>query len=281
MARLEGIEVRHGKACPSRAGSRCNCRPSYQASVWSAREQTRIRKTFASAAEARAWRADAQTAIRRGTMRAPSSLTLREAVGAWLTGATDGSIRNRSGDRYKPSAVRGYETSLRLRLLPALGGAKLSEIHRADIQDFVDRLLAREVDASTIRNTLMPLRAIYRRAVARGDIAINPTSGIELPAVRGRRDRIVAATAAADLIAALKPRDRALWATALYAGLRRGELEALRWDDVDLAVGILRVERAWDRHAGVIEPKSRAGRRSVPIAAVLRDHLVEHKQQAA
>src|SRR4051794_23699786 len=99
MARLEGIEVRHGKACPSRAGSRCNCRPSYQASVWSAREQTRIRKTFASAVEARAWRAEAQTAIRRGTMRAPSSLSLREAAGAWLAGAVDGSIRNRSGDR--------------------------------------------------------------------------------------------------------------------------------------------------------------------------------------
>ena len=78
----------------------------------------------------------------------------------------------------------------------------------------------------------------------------------------------------------MQPRDRALWATALYAGLRRGELQALRWDDVDLAVGILRVERAWDRNAGVIDPKSRAGRRSVPIAAVLRDHLLEHKQQA-
>jgi len=113
-------------------------------------------------------------------MRAPVSLTLREAAGAWLSGATDGSIRNRSGDRYKPSAVRGYETSLRLRVLPVLGGTKLSEIHRADVQDFVDRLLSRDVDASTIRNTLMPLRAIYRRAVARGDVAVNPTSGIEL-----------------------------------------------------------------------------------------------------
>jgi integrase len=281
MARLAGIEVRHGKACASRAGSRCNCKPSYQASVWSARDAIRIRKTFLSAAEARAWRAEAQTAIRRGTMRAPSSLTLREAADTWLAGAVDGSIRNRSGDRYKPSAVRGYETSLRLRVLPVLGGAKLSEIHRADVQDLVDRLLAREIDASTIRNTLMPLRAIYRRAVARGDIAVNPTSGIELPAVRGRRDRIVAASAAADLIAALQPRDRAVWATALYAGLRRGELQALRWDDVDLAAGILQVERAWDRHAGVIDPKSSAGRRSVPIAAALRDHLVEHRQQSA
>src|SRR3954454_20010604 len=100
MARLAGIEVRHRRGCASRAGGRCNCKPTYQASVWSNREGARIRKTFASAAEARAWRADSQTAIRRGTMRAPSALTMREAADAWLAGATDGSIRNRSGDRY-------------------------------------------------------------------------------------------------------------------------------------------------------------------------------------
>jgi integrase len=281
MAQLSGIEVRHGKGCGSRASGRCNCRPTYQASVWSAREAKRIRKTFPTLAAARAWRSEAQTAVRRGTLRAPSAMTLREAADAWLTGARDGSIRNRSGDRYKPSAVRGYEASLRLRLLPALGGARLSELRRADVQDLVDTMMAREMDASTIRNTLMPLRAICRRAVARGDIAINPTSSIELPAVRGRRERIVAPPDAAALIAALPARDRALWATALYAGLRRGELQALRWTDVDLATGVIRVERSWDRLEGVIEPKSRAGRRSVPIAAVLRDHLVAHEQQTA
>ena len=134
------------------------------------------------------------------------------------------------------------------------------------MQDFADRLLARGDDASTIRNTLMPLRAIFRRAVARGDVAVNPTTGLELPAVRGRRDRIVSPEQAAKLLDALPERDRALWATALYGGLRRGELQALRWEDVDLAKGVIRVERAWDVREGQIEPKSRAGRRTVPIA---------------
>ncbi len=243
------------------------------------RDQRRIKKSFPTLAAAKAWRAEAQTAIRRGTMRAPSQVTLREAAQAWLVGVGAGSIRNRSGDRYKPSVLRSYEIALRLRLLPELGGRRLSDIRR-DVQDFADRLLAGGEDASTIRNTLMPLRAIFRRAVARGDVAVNPTTGLELPAVRGRRDRIVAPEQAAKLLDGLPEGDRALWATALYGGLRRGELQALRWDDVDLAKGVIRVERAWDVREGQIEPKSRAGRRSVPIAVVLRDYLVEHKQRA-
>jgi integrase len=165
------------------------------------------------------------------------------------------------------------------RVLPELGGRKLSDIRRSDLQDFADRLLAKGVDASTIRNTLMPLRAIFRRAVARGDVGVNPTSGLELPAVRGRRDRIASPEEASRLVEALPERDRTLWATALYGGLRRGELQALRWDDVDLANGVIRIERAWDVREGAIEPKSRAGRRTVPLAAVLRDQLVEHKQR--
>ncbi|MGZ4380862.1 MAG: tyrosine-type recombinase/integrase [Gaiellaceae bacterium] len=281
MATHVGITMRHLKECKSHSDGRCNCRPTYQASVWSKRDQRRIKKSFATLAEAKAWRAETQTAVRRGTMRAPSQLTLREASTSWLEGVRAGTIRNRSGDRYKPSVIRGYETSLRKRLLPELGGKRISDIHRADVQGLVDRMLGKQIDPSTIRNSLMPLRAIFRRAVARGEVAVNPTSGLELPAIRGRRDRIVAPDQGAKLIEALAPRDRALWATALYAGLRRGELQALRWDDVDLAKGVIRVELAWDVREGEIEPKSHAGRRTVPIAAALRDYLVEHKQQAS
>ena len=161
--------------------------------------------------------------------------------------------------------------------MPDLGGARLSEIRRVDVQDLVDRLQAQGLDASTIRNTVAPLRAIYRRAFTRSEVAVNPTVGLELPAVRGKRDRVASPGEAAKLLAALPERDRALWATAMYAGLRLGELQGLRWDDVDLASGVIRVERAWDTKEGPIAPKSKAGRRKVPITAILRDFLDEHR----
>ena len=63
-----------------REGGKCNCGPTYQANAWSARDERRLRKTFPTLATARAWRAEAQTAIRRGTMRAPAATTVRETA---------------------------------------------------------------------------------------------------------------------------------------------------------------------------------------------------------
>src|SRR5947209_18621065 len=123
-----GIAVRHRKRCAAREGGRCSCQPSYQAQVWSPRDGTPIRKTFPTLAAAKAWRADAQGAVRRGTMQTPSQTTLREAAEAWLEGARSGVIRNRSGDPYKPSAVRGYAASLRRYVLPEFGARRLSAI---------------------------------------------------------------------------------------------------------------------------------------------------------
>jgi len=246
--------------------------------VWSAREKKRIRKHFATLAAARSWRADAQVALRRRTMRAPSATTVRQAAAEWLQGARAGLVRNRSGDRYKPSVIRSYEQVLRLHVLPDLGALRLSDVSRLDVQGLADRMLAQGRSPSTIRNALMPLRVIFRRAISRGEIAVNPTTALELPAVRGHRDRIVSAEAATELLAVLRPADRALWGTALYAGLRRGELMALLWERVDLASGLIRVEASYDPTAReMVEPKSRAGKRTVPMPAALRDLLVEHR----
>jgi integrase len=195
----------------------------------------------------------------------------------WLTGAREGTVRNRSGDRFKPSVLRGYEQGLRLHVLPDLGAQKLSRIATTDLQALVDRLQAADKQPATIRNAILPLRAIYRRACAREGLAVNPTSGLELPAVRGRRDRIASPAEAAKLLAALPEQDRAIWATAMYAGLRLGELRALRHDHVDVRGGLIRVEASWDPREGLIEPKSRAGKRNVPIPGGLSAHLARHR----
>jgi integrase len=274
-----GIVVKHRKGCRSEHDGRCNCDPRYQASVWSARDKRRLRREFPTLGAAKAWRQDALVALRKGTMRATTPKTLREVADAWLEGARSGAIRNRSGDRYKSSAIRGYEQALRARVLPDLGGTKLAQLTRADVQALADRLQAEGLDPSTIRNQVMPLRAIYRRAVSRGEVAVNPTTGLELPAVRGKRDRIASPTEAEALIAALPAGDRPLWATAMYAGLRLGELRALDWSNVDLAGGVIRVERSWDAREGAVAPKSTAGTRKVPVPAVLRDYLVEHRMR--
>jgi integrase len=98
-------------------------------------------------------------------------------------------------------------------------------------------------------------------------VAVNPTTGMQLPASRRGRDRIVDPAEAARLLAALPAAERALWATALYAGLRRGELMALRWQDVDLGRSEIRVERSWDQAAGPVEPKSEQSVRTLPLLA--------------
>ena len=269
----EGIRRRHSTHCPARTRehARCRCRAGWEASVYSPRDGKKIRKSHRTQAEARAWRSEALTAVRAGMLRTPQPTTIRQAAETLLDGIQNGQVRNRSGDLYKPSVHRSYQASLRNRILPELGALKLTDLQRRDVQRFADGLLAQGLDASTVRNHLMPLRVIYRRALEDGDVAVNPCTGIRLPAVRGRRDRIASPQHAAQLLEALPdPADKAAWALALYAGLRRGEIMALRWADIDTAAGTIQIERSWDtKTRAFVKPKSRAGHRRVPLAAAL------------
>jgi integrase len=281
-----GIVVKHRVGCASERGARCNCRRVYQAAVWSARDARRIRKHFDSLSEAKSWRAESYGKLRRRELRAPSAMTFGEAAALWLLGVRAGSIRTRSGYEYKPSTIRSYEQALRGSrdgpggLLAELGAIRLSELCVDDLQAYADGLLAAGAQPSTIHNQIMPVRAICRWR--RREVAVNPTVGLSLPAVRSGRVRIVSPAEAELLLAALADRDRALWATALYAGLRRGELMGLRWCDVDLARGVLEIAQAWDpKEHRMVAPKSAAGSRRVPIAAALRAFLAPLSLAAA
>jgi integrase len=151
----------------------------------------------------------------------------------------------------------------------------VQDIRRADLQDIVDTLMAEGLAESTIEATVIPLRAIFRRELERDRISVSPLAGLKVPRGRSRRERIADPAEAAALIAALPEGDRALWATAMYAGLRRGELRALRVDRIDLDANVIHVECGWDDLEGEQETKGR-NRRRVPIPTALRDELLPH-----
>src|SRR5438067_2381490 len=139
-----GIDPRHSRSCPAAKDkqAKCRCRPTYAVWVYSKRDAKKIYSTHATEAAAKAWRADSTTKVNRGTMAAPTCQTLREVAEAFIEGIEAGTILNRNGKPYKPSVRRGYATDLRKFVLDDLGGHRLSEIRRRDVQAFVDRLVS-------------------------------------------------------------------------------------------------------------------------------------------
>jgi hypothetical protein len=186
------IKKRHSGNCPARRGKRCGCNGGYRAEVYSPRDKKKIRKAFTHRADAQSWAAEVKRGIDLGTLRAPTKRTLDEAAAAWLAGAEAGTIRNRSGNRYKPATLRGYRQALEDHVLPLLGGRKMNAVTTADLQALVDRWSAEVQSPSTIRNSIKPLQAIYRRARAREGLAVNPTRDLELPAPSPKEVEIVA-----------------------------------------------------------------------------------------
>ena len=249
--------------------------------VWVARvsetvagRRIRESRTFPTATLARQWRRARISELERGIRLGGPIETVREALDAFVEGATSGTVRTRAGRAYKPSTLRGYEQAARDISHGPLGPARLAKVTRRDVQALVDEMHASGKDASTLRNTLKPLQAVFRRAIDDGLLAANPTHGLRLPAVEGKRERIATPDEAKKLLAVLEPGPaRLIWALAFYSGLRLGELRALRWDDIDTRSGLIRVERALDARGAAIDVKSRAGRRSVPIVALLQHEL--------
>jgi integrase len=276
-----GIRKKHSKPCGYWKGKGCNCKGGYEANVYSVADRKLITKTLPQWSEAVSWRAEAKRNIDRGKLRAPGKRTLQETAEAWLKRAEKGEIRSRTGDSYSPATLRGYRHQLTTRVLPQLGSKKLSAITTEDLQLLVDKFEAEGCSASSTHNIINPLRAIYRRACAREGLPLNPTRGLELPAERPKEVKVIGKAVAKRLLEELPPEDYPVWATALYAGLRYGELRALRWEAVRVNKerGTIRVTESWDPKEGKIRPKSRKSRRTVPISRRLCKVLLEHREQ--
>lgn len=167
-----------------------------------------------------------EPALERGTLKAPSRQTLEQAARDWVKAANAGVIRTRSGDRYKPGALRGYEQALEARILPRFGHLKTSALHRNAIQDLVDEMLAEGLAPSTVRNAILPLRTIYRRLLSSSEVGVNPTLGLSLPAIRERRERVARPGEARALLDAL-PTEVARHGQRLSMQVSDGESSAL------------------------------------------------------
>lgn len=278
-----GIRRRHARACPAIDSDDlgvCRCRPAYQAQAGPRRG--RQTKTHSTLAAARSWKRDVERAFEAGELSGDRAPRLRAAGDVWLEKAEAGIALARGDKPYRPSTLRGYRRAMEQHLYPALGDHRLDAISRGELNQLVQELQATGAAAQTVKNVVVPLRALYRDALDLGHVVGNPTVGVRVPAGSGRRMRFLSPGEIVPLLDALAAEDRALWATAIYAGLRRGELMALPWSEVDLAAGTITVRWSYDAPSGTMgQVKSAAGQdRKVPVIAALHDHLVEHRQRA-
>jgi integrase len=274
------IETRHRDHCRSHGGGRCNCRPSYRARVvdpvsgrrhWS--------KTMHDPIAAERWLADALRALDAGVSPGrPNKTTVAEHIHDLLERMRDGRALDRSGGRYRPSTIRSYEIAAERYVKPKLGHMRIDAVRRRDVQDLVDELRVRGLAPSTVHNKLDVLRVVFRHALRREEVAADPCTNLDLPSVRSKPKRVADPARAEALLDALPEAERALWTTLFYAGLRVGEARALRWSDVDFDADELRVERGWDDIEGEMDdPKTEAGRRTIPLSGRLRAELRRHK----
>jgi integrase len=229
----------------------------------------------ASLAAARSWRIDAMARIEAGTLSAADGPTVEDAAASFIEEIRSGTFLQRNGHPYKPSVVRNYERDLNKRVVPEFGPKRLARLQRPELQRWADSLTPGR-SPSTVRNIVASLRALIAFGELRGWIYVNPCRGLRLPTGEGKRDRIASAAEAAELIAAMRPIDRAALGCAVYAGLRLGELLALDVAAVDLEGSWLYVHRSWDSGAKEFVAVKNRKPRKVPIIDRLRSLLTEH-----
>lgn len=253
----------------------------WQASVGGGPGKPRRRKNFERRGDALKWRAKKQAELDHQASGSGENPTVAEAAEGFIAAIQNGYGRSKRRDPYKPSTVRDYTFALERHVLPELGAKRLVQLTRRDVQRFADRLHQQGFSPSRVAGVVMPLRVVCDRAVDDEVIAANPCSGVKLPRVKQKSREPLSKEQVLALIERLPAlHDRALWATAFFAGLRCGELQALRWPEVDLAERRIKVIHGWDaKERLLIAPKSDSGIRRVPIMAELLALLSEWRRE--
>lgn len=230
-------------------------------------------KTFSTRKEASAFLAEITASLNRGTYISPAAGKTKFGTYAvtWLDA--------RNNER---TTIARDRSIMYTHVLPRWETTALGRIDHSAVQAWVTELSARLAPA-TVARCLQLTSGVFKAAIRDRLIPINPCEGVKLPAQR-RSDssmRVLTHDQFAALLAVLPGRHQALVALGAGTGLRWGELVGLRLDAIDLDRATLHVIRTLTEVAGNVQvkpyPKSRAGRRVVPIPGFalveLRRHL--------
>jgi integrase len=209
--------------------------------------------------------------VRRGTLPGlvRTGATFADAAAEWLRYVEQDRAR-------KPSTIAGYRSIVRALLLPAFGDQRLEDITTGMIEAWLSAL---DRAASTRAKALVLLHGIFKRARKVYGLPLNPVADVEKPTQRSTGDiEVFSPDEVMALVrAASSEQDAALFLTAAFTGLRRGELLALRWRDVDFAAQAVRVRATFS--AGHLTPPKSDKVCSVPLAPQVANALARLAQR--
>ncbi len=187
----------------------------------------------------------------------------------------------------RPSSRARDDSYLRNHVLPRFGHLRLEAITPLDVRAWVAELASQGLAPATVQKAYQTLAKVLRAAVDADLLSVTPCRRIPLPKVEQEEMRFLAPREVAGLTLAMPSRYQALVLFAAYCGLRLSELAGLRRSALDLTRGRVRVSENAVEVRGTVEwgvPKTRAGRRTVPmpafVAAALERHLVDHVDRA-
>lgn len=245
-------------------------------------KRQQLTRTFDKLKDARAELSRVRHQTDQGTYVKPSKVTVNDYLDEYLIGATRGrreSTKANYRDAFKPVRER-------------LGERPLQSVTKADIERLVDWMLTSGrkrggaagtgVGARTVRLTLGRLKAAFEMAVNEGHLVRNVVRLVAPPEYTPEeRDTWSETEVREFLTAATADRLHVAWRLSLY-GLRRGEVLGPRWADIDLKAKTLTVNQARviaDLKVRVEEPKSRNGKRTLPLDGQLVSALTELRKR--
>jgi len=212
------------------------------------------------------------TAVDKGVHVDPSALTVAVYMDSWLADVAPASV--------SPKSLEQYRSLSRIQIKPHLGTLQLQKLRPADIAAWHQALGKTGISVRSIQHAHGVLRTALAHAAAVELIERNVCTIIKAPKQVRTEVEILNAEQIADALRKLEGHPiYPIAALAIGTGARRGEIAALRWDDLDLDAATVRIERSLEQIKGSVRVKSTktvAGRRTVSLpnfaVAALRDH---------